>query len=292
MRQRASTKSNPADRVIRARVREPIRFADLTERYALKLSAIPQYTAPVHFELSRAHLGGPDFRQHGGVFTPLIYVEIEATDVPLDQVTVLSVRGGSHLAKVPDAAGNVERLVREGKYTLLLQHQGAELVVGKARLINMFTRYDPDPDRRRVTTLPPEWGLSGIPSRVCDVPTVENLVPGGRKPDFAETETHVWHYEQTDLNRHVNGAEYLRVLECYVADVLQRSGQDFCRAYYSRARMVYRKPCFRGEGYRCVAWFLQEAPLVLVGAFFKAADPPTARPAVVIELTLSQHDVG
>lgn len=292
MRKQASSTSNPADRVIRARMREPIRFADLSERYALKLSAIPQYTAQVHVELSRAYLGGPDFRHHEGVFTPLVYVEIEATDVPVDQVKRLSVRGGSHLAKVPDAAGNVERLVREGSYTILHPHQATELVAGRARMINVFTRYDPDPERRRVTTLPPEWGLSGVPSRVCTLPTVETLIPHGRTPDFAEGETHVWHYEQTDLNRHVTGTEYLRILECYLADILHRSGQDVTQSYFSRARIVYRKPCFRGEGYRCAAWCVHEAPLVLVGAVYKAEDPPSARPAVAIELTLSRHDAG
>jgi hypothetical protein len=53
--------------------------------------------------------------------------------------------------------------------------------------------------------------------------------------------------------------------------------------------MVYRKPCFRGEGYRRVAWFRGEAPLVIAGAFVKADDPPNAKPAAVVELTYRQH---
>ena len=53
---------------------------------------------------------------------------------------------------------------------------------------------------------------------------------------------------------------------------------------------MYRRPCFRGEGYRRVAWFRREAPPVLVGAFLRADDPPDARPAAAVELTLLQHE--
>lgn len=281
--------TNPADRVLRARVREQVRFPDLSERRALKLTGISHYTSRAHFELWHRRLGGPDFHRRAGIFTPLVYVDMEATDVTLDMGAELTVRGESYLAKLVDAAGNVERLLREGEHTLLIARAGQEIVIGRAHLINMFTRYDPDPARRRVTSLPPEMGLSGVPSRISQLPALEMLVPSGRQPDFADTGTHVWHYGQTDPNRHVTGMEYLRVMQCFVADALHRQGHDLRRAYYSRARIVYRKPCFRGEGYRCVAWFRQEAPLVLTGAFCKADDPPEARPAVAIELTLSQH---
>jgi hypothetical protein len=281
--------SNPADRVLRVRLREPIRFPDLTERRALKLTGISHYTSRAHFELWHRRVGGPDFHQRTGIFTPLVYVELQVTDVILDMATVLTVRGETYLAKVPDAAGNVDRLVREGRHTLLFQRDGKKVVAGGAELINMFTRYDPDPGRRRVTSLPPEMGVEGVPSRVSGLPTLEKLVPSGRPPDFTDSETHVWHYGQTDPNRHVTGMEYLRVMECYIADVLHRQGHDLRRAYFSRARIVYRKPCFRGEGYRRIAWFRQEAPLVISGAFCRPDDPPDVRPAVAIELTLSQH---
>jgi len=39
-----------------------------------------------------------------------------------------------------------------------------------------------------------------------------------------------------------------------------------------------------------VAWYRGEAPLVVGGAFLKADDPPGARPAAAVELTLAQHD--
>jgi hypothetical protein len=84
--------------------------------------------------------------------------------------------------------------------------------------------------------------------------------------------------------------EYLRSMELFVADALHRAGHDLRRLFFSQARIVYRKPCFRGEGFRRVAWYSGEAPLVVGGAFLKAADPPGARPAAAVELTLGQHD--
>lgn len=278
---------NPADRVLRARLKEALQFPDLTERRALKLSAVLHYTARAHFGLWHRRMGGPDFHAHTGIFTPLFLVEIETTDVPLNPLAPLQVRGETYLAKTLDEAGAVDHIIREGRHTLLAGDGTA--VVGSAHLINVFTRYDPDPARRRVTALPKEMGLGLGPSRVSVLPSIGDFVPSGHRPDFAETASNVWHYGQTDPNRHVSGMEYVRVIECYVADVLRHAGHDLRRLYYTRARILYRKPCFRGEGYRRVAWFRGEAPLIITGAFFKEGDAPDARPAVAVELTLSQH---
>lgn len=288
----AKAAPQPADRVLRARLRETVRFPDLSERRALKLAAISHYTSRAHFGIWHRRVHGPDFTHLTGIFTPLVYVGLEASDVVLDPQQPLDVHGETYLAQIPDAAGNVDRLVREGRHTLLCRQGGAQIVVGRAELMNMFTRYDTDPARRRVTELPPELGLGRAPSRVAQLPTIETLVPLGRRPEFTDAEGRVWHYGQTDPNRHVSGMEYLRTMEDYVADVLQRQGQDMRRLYYSRARVVYRKPCFRGETYRRVAWICGEAPLVIAGAFYKEDDFPDGRPAVAVELTLSQHAVG
>jgi hypothetical protein len=79
-------------------------------------------------------------------------------------------------------------------------------------------------------------------------------------------------------------------MEMYLADVVARRGGDLTRLYAARARMVYRKPCFRGEGYRRAAWFAGEAPLALVGAFYKTGDDAAARPTTVIEVAYRQHE--
>jgi hypothetical protein len=277
---------NPADLVLRSRLREPIAFPDLTERLALKLSAIPHYTARAHFGVWHRRLGSPDWSEPRGIFTPLVGVELEATDVRLDPQVPLVVRGETFLARTLDEGGGTHRLVREGRHDVF---DAAGTLVGRARLTNVFTRYDPDPAQRRVTELPASLGLGTRPSRTTELPTVHALVPAGRPPDFADREAHVWHYGQTDANRHVNGMEYLRAMEAWVADVLHERGQDLARLYFARARIVYRKPCFRGESYHRVAWFRGEAPLVVAGAFCKATDPPGGPPAVAVELTLAQH---
>ncbi len=281
---------NLADRVHRARSREAIRFVDLTERMALKLSAIPEYTARVHFGVWHRVVGKtPDFEHLRGVFTPLVYVELETTDVRLDPRTPLHVDGESFLARAVDAAGATRHLLREGRHTV---RNAAGDAVARARLINVFTRYDPDPAKRRVTTLPLELGLGPGPSRVAELPGLETLVPAERAPDFAESDTHTWHYGQTDPNRHVNGMEYLRAMETFVADVLAARGHDLRRLGFLRARIVYRKPCFRGEGFRRVAWLRGEAEPVVTGAFVKVDDPPGRPPACAIELTLGQHEAA
>jgi hypothetical protein len=177
--------------------------------------------------------------------------------------------------------------VREGRHTVL---DPAGTLVARARLVNAFTRYDPDPARRRVTTLPPELGLGPGPSRITELLDLDALAPAGRRPDFVEQGDRVWHYGQTDANRHVNGMEYLRSMEMFVADALHAAGHDLRRLFFSRARIVYRKPCFRGEAYRREAWFRGEAPLVVSGVFRKAGDSPDGPPAVAVELTLGQHE--
>jgi hypothetical protein len=264
-------------------VREPVRFVDLTERLALKLSAVTEYTARVHFGIWHRQIGMPDFRRLTGVFTPLVHVEVAATDLPVDPRAPLEVAGQSRLARTLEPDGSLRHIVREGEH-VVRTIGGAE--VARARLVNVFTRYDPDPAKRRVRELPRELGLRGVPARVTEVPDTSDLVAAGRAPDFAEDATHAWHYEQTDANHHVTGMEYLRALEAFVADALHGCGHDLRRLRFARASIVYRKPCFRGEAYRRVAWVRGEAPFVLVGGIVKADDPPGAPPAVAVELTV------
>lgn len=278
---------NPADIVLRARYRQTVLFPDLTERLALRLSSIVTYTARAHFALWHRKMGGADFTNPTGVFTPLVVVELDAVDGPVEPWKPFLVRGETYLAKVLDPQGDVRYLVREGRHTVL---DPAGTMVARARLVNAFTRYDPDPARRRVTTLPPELGLGPGPSRITELLDLDALAPAGRRPDFVEQGDRVWHYGQTDANRHVNGMEYLRSMEMFVADALHAAGHDLRRLFFSRARIVYRKPCFRGEGYRREAWFRGEAPLVVSGVFRKAGDSPDGRPAVAVELTLGQHE--
>ena len=274
---------NPADRIVRTRLRERVSFAHLSERRAIRLSAVTNYTARSHFAPWHRILGAPDFADPRGIFTPLVYAEIETSYVACTPTDALHIRGESYLAKTLAKDGSVRHLVREGRH---LVSDGAGTLIARTRLVNVFTRYDPDPQRRRITELPAELGLGPGPSRVTEVPSVDTLLPRDRAPDFAESDLHVWHYGHTDPNRHVNGMAYLRVMEAYAADMLHRQGQDLARIYAARARIVFRKPCFRGDTYRRLAWFCGEAPLTLSGAFV-GTDGDDAKPAVAVELVFT-----
>src|SRR2546427_554368 len=97
-----------------------------------------------------------------------------------------------------------------------------DLTERRALKLAAVPRYDADPARRRVPSRPPELGLGSAPARVTETPQLDALVPRGRRPDFAEADTHAWHYGQTDPNRHVSAMEYVRVMECYVSEILHR----------------------------------------------------------------------
>jgi len=231
-------KGNPADAAVSVRVVEPIHFPDLSERRALKLSAVHRYVARAHFGTWLARTGRPDFARLTGVFTPLVHVDFGVTDVPLEPSTRLRVAGRSRLARVLGRDGALRHIAREGSWTIRTS-DGRE--VGRARLVNVFTRYDVDPARRRVTELPPELGLGLLPSNTIEVPTLDDLVPPGRAAEAREEEPRVWHYGETDPNRHVNGMAYLRALEDYlaapmIADPLRKF--DICQVSDSAGAIV------------------------------------------------------
>jgi len=283
----AKRPTNRADRIVRTTMREPVSFPSLTENRSIRLSSVSEYAGRSHFAPWHRILAGMhDFEKMAGIFTPLVYVELETRDVPCDPTARVVIRGESFLGKSLDDSGAVRHLVREGRHTVL-DAGGTELA--SARMLNVFTRYDPDPARRRVTTLPPELGLGEQPTRVVEVPGIDAIVDLARKPDFVESQTHVWHYGQTDPNRHINGTAYLRAMEEHVADLLHSAGHDLRRLFAARARIVYRKPSFRGEAYRRAVWFRSEAPLALAGAFFNPGDSASTVPSVAIELTFLQH---
>lgn len=279
--------SNPADRVVRTRMRETVAFQSLTENRSLKLASVSEYTGRSHFgPWQRILAGMHDFEKMAGIFTPLVYVELETRDVICDSAAKVIIRGESFLGKSLDGAGAVRHLVREGRHAVL---DAGGTPLASARMLNVFTRYDPDPSRRRVTELPAGLGIGAQPTRIIELPGVETIIDLARKPDFIEARPHVWHYGQTDPNRHVNGTAYLRAMEEHVADLLYGSGHDLKRLFAARARIVYRKPSFRGEPYRRAVWFRSEAPLALAGAFFNAGASPSELPSVAVELTFQQH---
>src|SRR5215470_17611070 len=122
-------RKNPADLVLRARLKESVRFPDLSERMALKLDGVLHYCARAHFGLWHKRLGSPDFSKLDGLFTPLVYVETEVTDVAITPTHALQVHGETFLARTVDERGATRHLVREGRHTVL---DAAGAVVARA----------------------------------------------------------------------------------------------------------------------------------------------------------------
>src|SRR5262249_3322649 len=197
------------------------------ERQSIRLSAISHYAGRSHFEPWGKITGGlHDHSNPNGVFTPLVYVELETTDVPCDPHGRVEVRGESRLARTEDATGAIRQLIRQGRHTILDSHG---TMLGRALMVNVFTRYHVEPGSRRVTELPPELGLGTVPSRITELVEMDSMIDLSREPDFAETQVHVWHYGDTDPNRHVNGGTYVRTMDAYIADVLHHAGHDLRR---------------------------------------------------------------
>ncbi len=255
-------RDNPADATFSVRRSERMHFPDLGEDLTLKLAAIPHYTARAHFGLWHARMGRPDFGDQRTIFTPLVLVELEATATRVDLAAPIRVSGRARLARVLDASGALRGLAREGFYELSQPGRGR---LGAARFVNLFTRYHANPARRRVTELPAAYGLGERPDRVLDLPSLEDVLDAtpsgdlprhdqaGAQPEwlalFRDSTPLAFHYAQTDANRHVNGMEYVRLAQQAAAQALVELAplQEFWEA---RARILYRKPCFRGGRFR------------------------------------------
>ena len=282
-----SRKVEPADRIFTAETSARVDFSDLSERQSVKLGAMTRYVARSHFQTWEQLQRMPDFDSLTGIFTPLVCLEVEATDAKVRPGEILTARGSSAFGKVLDGAGNVRRITRDGLHELFGEDDQR---LGSVRFVNVFTRYDKDPAKRKVLEIPAELGIGPLPTRETDLPAAEDLIDSERLPDFTESSGGVWHYEQTDPNRHVNSLAYLHVLQEYALTELFHAGAPMESLWIERACLVFRKPCFRGEGYRRSVWQRGSNPEVLGAAVFKAGDPSGHPPAATAALTLAHHE--
>jgi hypothetical protein len=172
---------------------------------------------------------------------------------------------------------------------------GRRVRLGGTRKQSIFTRPDPDPARRKVTTLHPSFGLGDVPRRVLSSATPASLtaVPESftRLEPLAAGPAHVWSYQQTDPNRHVHAMEYLRVVEAFVTDELGRRGRFPADYLIERARLLFRRPCFSGDWYRVVGSRFgdgtgREEIVAEVHTVAGAIGEPANRPATLVRLSL------
>ena len=277
---------NPADQIFRARLRERVHFSDLSERRALKLTSLPRYASRTHFNLWARQFGGIDLKHTERPYTPLVHVDLESTDCEMEPGISIGVRGETRFSRTLLPNGDTRNLARDGRYTL---HREDGEILGRVRMVNFFAENDPSPHRQRVTRLPAWMGLGEAPSRLLEIPSLRELAPHDRAPDFGDPEERCWHYAQTDPNRHVSAVEYIRSFEDLASQELARRGGDLREVYARRVRISYRRPCFRGERYRRIGWWKGDAPEAVSLSVARPGDDATERPAVVVEFQLDQH---
>jgi hypothetical protein len=283
-----------ADTEFRGTFLEPPYFEDLSERAAVKLTSMLRLTGRPHYTLWANEIGGVHFKERTGQFFPIYYLDIDVTDVPVETREPLQVdvriRLGKHLA----ADGSVERLISEAwtEVTSPGAH-GGRLRLGGTHKQAVFTRPDPDPEKRKVRVLHPSLGLGDLPRRMIRPFSAEDVStpsPGWTAGDaLTDRQARVWSYQQTDPNGHVHAMEYVRVMEAFAADELARRGLSPRTYHFARARVLFRRPCFTGEWYRRTAGCFSgpDGAEIVVGAIhaLRSEDgTPEGRPATVVQL--------
>ena len=256
-------------------------------------------TGRPHYTLWANEIGGPHFKERTGQFFPIYYLDAEVTDVPVESRDALRVDVRIQLGKHLAPEGSVDRLISEAWTELTsAAADGRVLRHGTTHKQAVFTRPDPDPEKRKVRVLHPSLGLGDVPTREIRPMTLADVAeppPGWRAAEtVADVEPHVWSYQQTDPNGHVHAMDYVRVMEFFAADALARRGMTPRDYYFARARVVFRRPCFTGEWYRRIARrFVSAAGDEMVIGEIQPVDDaggaPRGRAATVVQLCAKKN---
>jgi len=249
--------SRSADTVFRSSSTAPFSFDDLSERGALKLTSLLRITAPRHFRLLHDEVLGPRFFVEAQQFTPIYSLDLRVSDAPLAWNADFHVDVEMRLARQSNPDASPRRLLVDSvaRVTGRSANGGEPVLLAETHKVCIFTRNDPDPERRRVVDLHPSAALGAMPSAELSPITVDELVappePFRRDgADCVDSEAHVWSYQQTDPNRHVHAMDYVRSLDLFATDQLALRGRMPAQYLFDRVRVVFRKPCFCGDFYR------------------------------------------
>ena len=117
--------------------------------------------------------------------------------------------------------------------------------------------FDRSAASKAVTEVPPPYRRFREHPWEEDYPTWDrfNGVPEGYgedSPEIAPAEA-VWGLPNTDVNQHVNIAEYIAGMENYQSLLLHAAGLPVVRYRLRRADLLFMKPFFAGEAYRLSA---------------------------------------
>lgn len=166
---------------------------------------------------------------------------------------------------------------------------GEIIEAGRAEIRHVITRPLAPPAERQVTAVPEE--LRALREHAWDQPwpSVEGLsaVPEGYERFDAgawQERTDVWGLPNTDINQHVNVQEYIMGAENQFTRLLLAAGLPVARHHIGRARLLFRKPFFPGEGYLLRAQLYRRGDQTRMhGGFYLLEDQqPSPRPSAYV----------
>jgi hypothetical protein len=195
----------------------------------------------------------------------------------------------------------VERLILETRATLRIRQAtappvalgfepplGTSAVAGVGRVLHVLTRSQNPPGQRWVNEIPPEIDFLEPHPLEGAYPTIPLLLafPDGIAPIAGAKQSGIWGLANSDVYQHIHAREYIFAMENAIAAALAEAAIPQDSYAPLRARMIFRRPYFIGQGYTfSVRLFRRDAEILAIGAFAAAGeDPlePAARPAVVL----------
>lgn len=122
---------------------------------------------------------------------------------------------------------------------------------GRAQVLHVLTRPTAPPDERRVERVPE--ALTGLREHEWNepLPSLDMLEGPGEGWELASSAEHrdIWGMPNTDINQHVNVLEYVMTFENQVTRQLWEADLPVVGHRLQRSRLLFRKPCFPGEGF-------------------------------------------
>ena len=163
--------------------------------------------------------------------------------------------------------------------------QGEPVEAGCAEIIHVFTRPTAAPGEHRVSRLPApadRLQVHDYPGSLPSPRDLQDLARGLTPVALADAETAcgVYGLPNTDVNQHVNVLEYIMGFENHFTTLVHAAGLGVNHHRIIRARMVFRKPFFPGQGYRLTGRLYRDGERTAMAADFFAAGSGADRPSV------------
>lgn len=166
---------------------------------------------------------------------------------------------------------------------------GAIVEAGTAEIMHVITKPVSAPGERQVTSVPEELRVLAEHRWDKPIPSVEamSVAPAGYTPVDAGAwgeRIDAWGMPNTDINQHVNVQEYVMGAENQFTRVLHGAQLPVTKHRIARARLLFRKPFFPGQGYALRARLYRRGGETQMQAGFYALEngEPAARASAFV----------